>query len=415
MKKTPGKTKIVCLLLFCVLVSKAGSAQYRYKSALPAITQPGYHKITLTPAITAKAQADLSDIRIEDGTGNTVAYILKKESPLINAQELKEFILQPPSITPDSNTQIIMDISGPLKNIGKDARYSVILVMKTANAYREATLSGSNDLQNWFAVTDKLVLDAAGNGSGGETNQAVAMPATNYKYLRLLMKDKGIQPLQITKAGVLLGSNIYGQYAELPVPVVQQKDSSNHTSYITLQFDDQYPVDKLRFSIQQPALYKRRIALYDTTGGTRRMLAQTVLQPGMDSITLDRFKGRILLAEVENFDDQPLQIKEIRGYQLKQYLIASLLQQKPYYILTGNEKAIAPVYDLDYFANSIQVLPGELLPAAPDKLQNNNTPPKPASARTSTILMWVIIGIALITLLWLSSRLVKNMTQNKQL
>lgn len=412
MKKPLNRYKwlLVCLLL----LGKWSVAQFAQKAALPPVTTSGYYKILLPPAVTAKAKLNLSDLRIEDANGKQVPYILKKESPVINEQELKTFELQPASLGLDSNTQVIMNIAGATQAVSNASHYSVILVMKKANAYREAVFSGSDDNKNWYAVADRVILDAGAGNTAEHSLQAITLPLGKYKFLKLVMKDKGLQALQVVKAGISLNKNIYGQYQQVPTPAIQQKDSSNRNSYIKLSFNDAYPVGKISFKVQQPALYKRSVSLYDTTGGKNQLVGETILQPGTDSIIISGFKSSVMLAVIENFDNPPLQFSEIKGYQLRQYLIANLQPQQQYAVVMGNEKATAPVYDLEYFANSIQVQPQELTPGVPEINPNAVTAPPTAKKGLPQGWLWTIIIIALLGLLWMSSRLIKDMAKNKQ-
>lgn len=412
MKKQVNRFK--WLLVCFMMLSKWGVSQFTQKATLPSITASGYYKILLPPVITAKAKLDLSDIRIEDANGKQVPYILKRESPVINEQELKPFELQPASLGPDSNTKVIMNIAGATQAVSGTSDYSVIFVIKKANAYREAVFSGSDDLKNWYAVADRVVLDAGGNNPAEHQLQAISLPLGKYKFLRVVMKDKGLQPLQILKAGISLNKNIYGQYQEIPTPAILQKDSSDRRSYIRLLFNDAYPVGKLTFKIKQPALYKRSMSLYDTTGRRNRLVGEAVLQPGNDSITTYDFKNKEILMVIENFDNPPLEFNEIKGYQLRQYIIANLQQQQQYVMVMSNEKATAPVYDLEYFANSIQVQPQELTPGVPEVNQSAITQPPPAKKGLPQVWLWTIIIAVLLGLLWMSARLIKDMAKNKK-
>ncbi|MDX5437691.1 MAG: hypothetical protein LPK03_10880, partial [Pontibacter sp.] len=60
--------KHILLLLPLWLMYTSGSAQqaYTWHATVPAPAQKGYHSILLTPEVTGRLAADLSDIRLYD-------------------------------------------------------------------------------------------------------------------------------------------------------------------------------------------------------------------------------------------------------------------------------------------------------------------------------------------------------------
>lgn len=395
------------------LIGLTVQAQHRFQASLPAVSDSGYYKVHLPPAITAKARQDLADIRIlEKETGRQVPYILKKESGVINEKEFKSFHLLPSSLSPDSNTQIVMHITEAVRQLKPADDYSVIFIMKRAAAYREAVIGGSDDLTSWYAVADRILLDGGGNGTEETHLQAVSIPLGKYQYLRLMMKDKGMQPLQIVNAGISLNSNIFGRYEELPSPYIHQSDSSNKSSYIRLQFNECYPISKLRIPIRQPALYKRSTRLYAIHNNKQVYITSTVLEPGTDSIMLPAIKSKEMLLELQNFDNPPLEITAVKAFQLQQYLVAPFKPSTDYLMVMGDENAQAPIYDLAYFANSIPLQATVLTPSAPESLQQE-TAPATKEKGLSAIWLWVIIIFALLCLLWMSRGLIQEISKNK--
>lgn len=403
------------ILLTCVSIP--AFCQFTYKANIGDVKQSGFHKILITPELAAKSNPDLSDIRIVDETGEQFPYILNRDQPLFKETELREFPIESIKKNKDGNTQILLRAVLDGIPITEQENYSFVVVMKKANAYRNASVSGSSYGDDWFSISDRIILDAGNNQPGQEYTQVISLPPTHYQYLRIVMFDKGLQPLNIVKAGLLLNKNVYGKYVNIPAPQIIRKDSSNHKSYIGIRFNDFYPVSKLQFFIKEPALYKRNFAVYDTSGIQSRMKANGIAAPGMDSVMLSGEKVKDLVMVIENNDDQPVQLDSIQGYQLQHFVIANMERGKKYHILTGNKIAGTPVYDLRFFADSIKlisslaIVPGNPLPYQdPTQLFIKQVKPN----KIPVIWVWAAIGIVLFCLIWLSFRLIKDISNNRQ-
>ena len=118
-----------------------------------------------------------------------------------------------------------------------------------------------------------------------------------------------------------------------------------------------------------------------------------------NSISLNGFLAAEFVLMVENGDNPPLQFKNVKAFQLKTQLIAELKRNKTYEIMIGNEKALKPAYDLEYFKEKI---PENLPVLIPGKIILNK---KTASSENpinhffqSKLLIWAAILIV-ITLL----------------
>lgn len=395
-------------LFLPVIFSAYCNAQFAFKSALGEVKESGFHKIMMLPSITAKSNADLSDIRVIDAYGKGIPYILKREKPLINRKELKEFPIISITKSKDSNTQIILQSALSNVFILQQADYSFVLVIKNADAYRGASIKGSDDMKKWYAISDKIILGDSENGTGDEYLQVISLPPVRYQYLNITIQDKGRPPLNIVKAGMLLTKDVYGKYTELPSPHIEQRDSSNKKSYVALHFKEAYPVSKLRFAIHEPSLYKRKITVYDTSGVGSKIISEGILQPGTDSLIVYGDKCRDMVVVVENNDDQPLQFGRVQAFQSEQYIIANLEAGKKYFILTGYREAGAPVYDLQYFSEKIKIVGETLETGALEKNEAISKMPVLKKVLITSLWVWAIMIIVLLLLLLLTFRLIKN-------
>lgn len=402
------------LLVCSILISNQGICQFTYKASIGGIKQSGFHKIWITPALSAKSNADLSDIRIVDEYGKSIPYILNREQPVFNERELRVFPVISKKTTPDSNVQMILQSAFSDVLFVNQPDSSFILVMQKADAYRDASISGSDDLLEWYTVIDRFIVNAANDGVSDRSIQVIPLPSNRYKYLRLTIKNKGLQPINIVKAGTLLSKNIFGKYVELPAPGIRQVDSSNKKSYVAVRFNELYPLSKLGFTIAKPQLYKRKLTIYDTSGARSIKIAETMIDPSTDSIMLDGRKSKDLVMVVENNDDQPLQFANATGYQLQHFIVADLQQGRKYSMLMGYHEAAAPVYDLRFFSSTIKIVDEVTTVEAPAPHNSNAIVKGIKKGNVSFVWIWVAIGVVLLSLLWLSYRLIKDISNKKE-
>jgi hypothetical protein len=387
--------------------TSVGPSSFAYGAALDTIKQGGFYKITLQPDLLAKCREDLSDLRIADKEGKFIPYVLKSDLPIFTTQNFIEFPILFSGKLKDSSSEVVIG------NGSANSLSALLLVMKNISARRTATLSGSDDKQKWFVVREHIELQEAGSDTADHYVQAITFPPSNYRFLKLILDDKGLLPVNILKAGMYTRNFTNGKYLGVPFPALSQKDSSNKHSYITLQYRDRYRIDKLEFMVKGPALYKRQAWIYDNGKSGYRQVAAIGLSPAENSFQIPAVRTGSLVLDIANEDNSPLVIQAVRTAQLNQYLLAYLQPGSGYSVLGGDPHAVMPEYDLKYFTDSLtrdpeEIATGPLKPAGPP-----GKPAPPAAADHSGILLWCILGLVLVLLAFLSFKMVKAIPKDK--
>lgn len=139
----------ILTLLLCI-ASVKGIAQPTYKAALPTVSADAFYAVNLPYQVLGEARPDLADIRIIDGDGKEVAWLLQEDSESICN---KEFIPLPMEIFSMSNRTDVL-----ITNVGKPLS-SFVLKIKNTDVNKETTLLGSNNGAQWFAVKDRFQLN----------------------------------------------------------------------------------------------------------------------------------------------------------------------------------------------------------------------------------------------------------------
>ena len=402
MKANLKHSLILWLLLHACLFTLG---QQAYKAPLSKPGKDGFYNIVLQPELVAKCNRDLSDIRIVDENGKFIPYIIKTEQPVFNKEDFIEFPIVSNKKIKDSISEIIVEKKSP------GVVSSLLLLVKNAEAIRMATLSGSNNGKDWYIIKENIMLEQENSDITDEHIQRLSFPLSQYTFFKINIHDRHLLPLNILKAGISVSKINQGKYLNVPSPALSEKDSGRH-SYITIQFNDAYSVNKLQINTKSPALYKRHFQLNIDTGGFKSFITNGILEPGNNAVILNDCKASRLLLNVNNEDDEPLSISSVNAFQLQLYIVAQFKQGSSYYIECGDKNALSPQYDLRYFEDSIAITSHEEITAG--MLQAI-----PAAAINSTakgisgIWIWIAIGIVLILLLLLSMKLIKEVPQNR--
>jgi len=390
--------------LFCGLILSASAQQnFKYQASLPKVDSTGFYRISLQPALVAKAKTDLADIRIIDTKGNFVPYITAGSLPQKDQKSFVVFTLVDTRLTTDTGTTFTVENKTGL------ALDRLWIRLQNTAVQRKVNLAGSDDLKQWFAIQEDIPLQEAVQNSEGTYLQSLSFPASNYRYLKLLVNDKNKTPIKFLQAG------IYTEYAAtlsyVPVsPVELSRTDSNKTTYITLKLNDNYQVNKLHINITAPKYFKREVSVYQIIGKEKQLLADAELNSAKTTDLLVAAKASQLLLLINNGDNLPLNIKSIEAYQSDESLISYLDGKQSYRLLVGDEAVQAPEYDLKFFADSIRTNLSQIRHGAVSK--NTGYQTKPAKAgRDYTLFIWIAIIIAAALLLFLTLKMTKEVNK----
>jgi hypothetical protein len=332
--------------LFCVLFSASAQNTFKYAAAISKIDSAGFYKISLQPAFIAKSNTALSDIRLIDQKGHFVPYITADNLP----QPANEKFVVFPRVTATSKTDT--GTSYIIENIENLPVNMLWVKLRNTAVKRTVNISGSDDLKRWFAIEEEVPLQQAGLNSDGAYLQSLSFPASDYRYLKLLVNDKNKTPLKFLEAGIYTEQSVAKSYFPIPPFKVIRKDSDKVT-YFDIKLNDNYLVNKIDLDITAPKYYKRDISIYQINKQHRSLVSNAGLFSGKSNSLLFAAKGSELELQIDNGDNLPLTIKNLNVFQADQFIVSYLDAGQSYQLLTGDTKAEAPDYDLKFFTDSI--------------------------------------------------------------
>jgi hypothetical protein len=366
--------KGLLLIVFCLTIfSVSAQRTFKYEGFLNRIDSTGFYKVTLWPEIVSKSKDDLSDIRLMDPKGNYIPYITQGNMPKVEKQKFIVFPRVAVTVNKDTGTSFIAE------NIEKQPVSSLWVKLQNTAVTRLVNLSGSDDLKNWYAIEEDIPLqDAVSNGDGTYL-QSLSFPTSNYHYLKLLVNDKNKAPVKFLEAGE------YVTKASSPF-------------YFPVFFKP-YIVNRIKLSIAGTKYYKRNVSIYQIDRLGHHLICSAELNSNNKGDFFISVKANKLELQIDNGDNMPLTIDDVKVYQAEQYIVSYLEKGKLYKLFTGDVNAAAPDYDLKFFIDSIRniqgIAVGPLMKNATYNIQPNRF------KREYPAIIWaaIIVVLALLSLL----------------
>ena len=279
---------------------------------------------------------------------------------------------------------------------------------------RLATISGSNNGQDWFIIDDGLLLQRSIESTSDEFVQELAIPLSNYPFFKLVIDNNQNDPLNIARAGFydMLYYKSVMQYSQNPLPTLSQKDSS-YQSLVTLRWDKPVHIERLHVFVKGQKFYNRelRISLPGVNPnqpGT--LIGHFKLASFTDSVfDIPRIKTDVLYITIINGDNPALQITKIESEQTKTSALTYIDAPGNYHLLLNGENVKAPDYDLALFSDSIPPNT-EWLSSGPVIA---NESPVTISKKTQRWWIWPAILLAIVALAYISFSLTRDMRKRE--
>lgn len=211
-------------------------------------------------------------------------------------------------------------------------------------------------------------------------------------------------------------------YTAIPAPSVTVKeDKVNQRTIVQITFKAGYQVDKIILSPSGFRYFRRTAWLTEinplisdkknrySEDRLINFIISSGKEPVIDLSGQKRYKQLFLI--IDNEDNRPLLIKNIKAYQRNAELITYLEKDKRYVIKTGQRNMQLPRYDLSYFNDSISnKVP--FINIFSFKMNQGDALVKDAISIKKSW-MWTAIGLLILFLGYLSYFMVKDMQSRK--
>jgi hypothetical protein len=380
---------------------------YKYAAKLDEVKTPGFYQIELLPVIVSKLQPGLQDLRILDGKGNQVPYML--QSPWRAAEIKRSKAIDLPIVSKQVKTSEQTHVI--VQNKLDASINNLVVLIKNADATRTLVISGSDNLNEWYIIKENIVLDRWHADSADIYTRELLLPKSNYRYFKITIQGKQIPPLNIVRVSSYIDNVIDDPvYRPVPSPVISQKDSADGFSYITLRFADFYLLNKLSLQVEGAKFFKRDLFISYDHDTEHRNIPFSLSSNDLMVYPLS-YKTNALFLKIKNDDNPALRLTQAKAYQLQSYLVTWLEKGSSYQLIFGNSSAEVPRYDLSFFKDSISNIPAALSYSLPEK---NNTLIERENklGEGKKIWMWVIIAFVLLLVLFFTFRMAREISNN---
>ncbi|MDO4703757.1 hypothetical protein [Tannerella sp.] len=386
-----NKVTLVSFLL--IFVGGSMTAQ-THRAVLSPVDADGFYAIDLPAPLIGAARADLADLRICDEHGREVAYFVREATSVSRGHDFEPYPIELSRRT--SQTDIRIQTDGERVS-------SFTVRVKHADTDKRATLKGSNDGENWYAVRDHIRLSEQAEVRGTEAWLTVSFPVSDYRYYLLSVNDSLSAPLNILSVGRNGVGDIRIRHL-MNVPATHyalRTDNVRKQTEVTLAFPYAYRFEDVVFYISAPEDYDRAVWLDDVKIGRLRSEAGSSLALRSLSYGMDTLRFRIA-----NGDDQPLRIDSVSARIVRRYAVAQL--KKGRYTLTyGNAGVSVPQYDLTFRKRVPDELP-HLSVVSMERTGAPDEPPHPWMVFLKTYGVWIVIVLVTIQLLYMVWRMMRK-------
>ncbi len=356
------KKYILYLLPFAFYLlplQNANAQSFKWYSSIEKVHETAFYNVYLNPAVTSKLRYELPDIRLFDEKNNENPFILRLDRTYNYAKKIKKLeIIKNKYNFRKGLRQVIVE------NKWKDEITNFTVHLKNTDAVVTIKLSGSYDKKHWYILKNSSAFHIKLNDKEQVEIVLEDIPENDFKYYSFEISGNNKQKLDVKAVYFRKLIHVQRNYMQLISPEFTQDNSSiSGKSIITINFEKPEFIDKLmfRFNDEDYFLRKATILKTDTVGEKKINLQQfdrtkkeiIISSSTKNEILFANFKAQQIRIEIENQDDNPLELTSVRAYQLNAYLIAHLDKNKEYTLRFGSKNVAAPLYDLNYFTDSI--------------------------------------------------------------
>lgn len=352
-----------------------------------------------------KAQATLADVRVIDRSGVQVAYVVDT-GPVPQPVSWTTMPVFDSGFVPGRYTQAAADLGA------NPAQYdSLRLDVDEAQGdfFAWVAVDASEDAHTWRIVRDRApIFRFEADGIAGQ--QDVAFPESRSRYVRVRILD-GAKRFGIGSISVANVAVTPIVRTTLPVPVVLSGQSSDGKSVWAADTHVKYaPVTAVRFRATQEAFHRLVTVSSSLDDQTWTQQAQAYIYRESGSsqmfIEVPGGQGRYWRVTVYNRNDAPIDGLSVQLLTTPSYVAFRQTPGQHYALIYGNDRAIAPEYDLATLTTQEERAKAALVRVGPEILNAayvSPEPPAPWSEQHAWIL-WVTLIAAVVLIAAMSIR-----------
>jgi len=405
------KIKLILLFLICFAFADAQTKNFKYKREITGVNAV-WHKMALPDELYKNANSGFQDLRIFGINGKDtteVPYLLKQRGDQVTN---KETAFKQINQSANANGYYYTFQSSEVNSINQ-----IKLSFKQENFDWKVKLEGSNDNKEWFSILAGYRILSIKNSDTDYQFTKLSFPDSKYQYFRIAITSP-VQPellaAKISKTDTIKGIDQQVKYQSFDL----KHDAAKKETIIDVKLANPVPISYLALNAQSDFDFYRAIKIeyaidsFKTDKGMQYNYAD-LYEGTISSLEKPVFNFANTIASrlrvtVQNNDNKPLRLSGLTLKGNRYEIIARFDQPTDTYALYyGNEKATAPVYEIEKFESKI--------PAGLTAI-NIGTEQKNAAYTTKTekplfenkAWLWVLMALIIVLLGWFSFKMLRN-------
>ena len=403
-------------IVFLILPSLLFSQDFTVEGKISGIKTNGLHSVLITPEIRSLSNENLSDIRIFDSKNRETPYFLTNDFKTTSTAFEEYKIISKSNVVNKSSSVVFENSSN--KNITE-----LTLAISNSDVEKSYNISGSNDLSEWFGLVNNRLLYDLSDSENTFIYKNIPVPNNQYRYLKIDFNDKKTLPIAVLKVGKFSSQTSSSALQEIKKEDFKiQEFPKEKKTRITFKFENSQAINQISFTIKNASLYRRTAKIIVNRSEVykkRKKNYEEILEKfelasnTTNTFSIGELREKEFYIDIENQDNQPLSIAEVKLFQLPIYAVADLISGENYTLKAGNLNLLEPHYDLSSFQNSISKALPEAQITAITKIKNvQKTTAKNTAIWSQPWFMWVCIGIGGLIIFYFSLSLIKDMKKN---
>jgi len=382
------------MVLNWLFVQVHAQTAFSHKTVLAPVSKTGFYKLQIPPDIIGRSKSDLSDLRIMDENGKEIPYA-HEDGPGGLQMVFEAFPIVKKGIQSDKKMHVVVSNTGLYIN-------ELVLEITNNEANRTLSINGSDDDGKWYVIKENIPAANYTATKKGSYELHINLPPSAPRFIDIICNEKELTPINIVRAGYYSSVTATALYDTVRAISIAQKDS-NKISYIAVQWDLPYPIDRINITASGSLLYRRPVLFGADVH--KYFISST------DSNYWYPFheKAKTIPIKIFNNDNPALKIMGVKGILLQKFLYVQLAPSKKYTLFFGNEKLPAPVYDLDFFKPMIAA---EATAISTGNIEPNESVTVLQKTETgSKVLLWAIIAATVLLLLFITINLTRQINK----
>ena len=403
-------------IVFLILPSLLFSQDFTVEGKISGIKTNGLHSVLITPEIRSLSNENLSDIRIFDSKNRETPYFLTNDFKTTSTA-FEEYKIISKSNVPNKSSSVVFENSSN-KNITE-----LTLAISNSDVEKSYNISGSNNLSEWFGLVNNRLLYDLSDSENTFIYKNISVPNNQYRYLKIDFNDKKTLPIAVLKVGKFSSQTSSSALQEIKKEDFKiQEFPKEKKTRITFKFENSQIINQISFTIKNASLYRRTAKIIVNRSKVykkRKKNYEEILENfelasnATNTFSIGELREKEFYIDIENQDNQPLSIAEVKLFQLPIYAVADLISGENYMLKSGNLNLLEPHYDLSSFQNSIsKALPEAQITAITKIKKSQKTIVKNTDIWSQPWFMWVCIGIGGLIIFYFSLSLIKDMKKN---